>query len=94
MTYKNSTKEDIIKSISSYTGYSKNFSKKLLNDIITSITYCIKIGDFNLKNIGSFKLRNKKERIGRNPITKKKYLISARKSVSFKPSKNLIKFYE
>ena len=71
MIFKNITKEDIIKSISSQTGYSKNLSKKLINDIITSITYCVKSGDFNLKNIGSFKIKYKKERIGRNPITKK-----------------------
>ena len=87
MIYKNITKDDIAKSISSHTGYSKNFSKKLTNDIINSLIFCIASGDFNLKNIGSFKIKDKKERIGRNPKTKKEYLISARKSISFKPSK-------
>ena len=44
---------------------------------------------FNLKNIGTFKILNKKERIGRNPRTKEIYKIKARKTLAFKPSTNL-----
>ena len=50
----------------------------------------IRESHLNLKNIGSFSLISKKERIGRNPKTKKEYVISERKSVSFKPSKSLL----
>ena len=42
-----------------------------------------------MKNIGTFKLLLKKERIGRNPKTKKEIIIKQRKSVSFTVSKNL-----
>ena len=44
-----------------------------------------------LKNIGTFKLSTKNERIGRNPKTKEEFLISERKSIRFIVSKNLSK---
>ena len=44
-----------------------------------------------LKNIGTFKLSKKNERIGRNPKTKEEFLISKRKSIRFIVSKNLTK---
>ena len=43
-----------------------------------------------LKNIGSFKVIQKKQRIGRNPKTKEKFIISARNSLSFTTSKQLL----
>ena len=42
-------------------------------------------------NIGSFRLLNKNERVGRNPKTSETFKISARSSISFKASKKLIK---
>ena len=97
MTY-NLKKIDIIKDLSIKTGYSSNYSKKVINELVDAILQSIKKGNLNLKNIGSFKTISKKERIGRNPKTKKEYVISQRKSVSFKPSTSLLtelnKFYE
>ena len=96
MTY-NLKKIDIIKDLSIKTGYSSNYSKKVINELVDAILQSIKKGNLNLKNIGSFKIISKKERIGRNPKTKKEYVISQRKSVSFKPSTSLLtelnKFY-
>ena len=94
----NLKKIDIIKDLSIKTGYSSNYSKKVINELVDTILQSIKKGNLNLKNIGSFKIISKKERIGRNPKTKKEYVISQRKSVSFKPSTSLLtelnKFYE
>ena len=94
----NLKKIDIIKDLSIKTGYSSNYSKKVINELVDEILQSFKKGNFNLKNIGSFKIISKKERIGRNPKTKKEYVISQRKSVSFKPSTSLLtelnKFYE
>ena len=94
----NLKKIDIIKDLSIKTGYSSNYSKKVVNELVDAIIQIIKKGNLNLKNIGSFKIISKKERIGRNPKTKKEYVISQRKSVSFKPSTSLLKelnkFYE
>ena len=46
---------------------------------------------FNLKNFGSFKIIQKKERVGRNPIDKKEHIIKARKVIVFKISNKLKK---
>ena len=85
-------KEDIINHLSNKTGFSINFSKKLINDLVKIIIDNIKDDNFNLKNIGSFKLLKKSERLGRNPKTGEKYIISKRKSVSFNPSKKISKY--
>jgi len=86
---KNFTRIDLIKKLSLKTGYSNSFSKKLINDLIDILTINIKIGDLTLKNIGTFKIIQKKERLGRNPKTKEEFKISARKVVSFSPSKSI-----
>ena len=51
----------------------------------------IKKNNLILKNIGSFKILNKSERIGRNPKTGEDFIIKKRKSVSFITSENLTK---
>jgi integration host factor subunit alpha len=86
----NLTKIDIIKNLSKKTGFSILFSKKLLNDFLNIIIHQIKMNELNLKNIGSFKLINKKERLGRNPKTKEEFIISARKSLRYVASKKLL----
>ena len=87
----NLKKIDISKELSSKKGYSLNLSKKILNNLLESIVFCIKEDVLILKNIGVFKILDKKERIGRNPSTKETFTISSRKSLSFIPSKRLSK---
>ncbi len=89
MLNKNLKKIDIVKDLSNKTGFSKNFSKKLIEEILTALIIIIKSGNLYLKNIGAFKIILKKERIGRNPKTKEEFKISARKSISFKQSSKL-----
>ena len=86
----NLTKKDIINSIYMQLG----FSKKILDTILEDILYIIienlkKNKKVKISNFGTFEIRKKKEREGRNPKTKKTALISARKTVSFKASKEL-----
>ena len=88
--FKNINKGNIIKALSVKTGFSANFSKKLIEDLIQIIIQNIKADELVLKNLGSFKLIQKNERVGRNPKTKEEFSISPRKSISFTPSKNLI----
>ena len=89
MFKKNLTKKDLINKLSESIGYSKIFSDKLVNDLIEIIVQNIKSGNFHLKNVGSFKLIFKKERIGRNPKTKEEFIISPRKQISFILSKEI-----
>jgi len=85
-------KIDLINLISNRTGLSQNLSKKILSDLLKILNNRISNGYLSLKNIGTFKLLNKKERIGRNPKTKKEHIISARKVVKFIPSKYISEY--
>ena len=91
MYKKNFQKKDIVKSISSKTGLSENYLKKIVNDLIQILSQNLKTRNLIIKNLGSFKVLFKKERIGRNPKTKEEYIISAHKVLSFTVSQNLSK---
>lgn len=82
-------KKNISKELSNKTGYSNLFSKKLVDTLLKILIYNIQTGQLNLKNFGSFVLVNKNQRIGRNPKTKEKFIISARKVIKFIPSKKI-----
>ena len=90
MFKKNYKKIDIVNNLSKKTGFSVNLSKKLIDDFINILILNIKTGNFNLKNLGSFRIINKKKRMGRNPKTKKEFIIESRKTLSFKLSKKIL----
>ena len=72
---------------------SKNITKEGKNDILDIIIDGLKVdGYVKIHNFGSFKIKKKKSRIGRNPKTKEKKIISERKVVLFKPSKEFKNF--
>ena len=83
-------KIDLSKNISEKIGVSVSLSKKLTEDLLEILSNKIKDNDLNLKNVGSFRIIDKKDRIGRNPKTKEEFIIRSRKSISFIASKNLI----
>jgi len=88
----NLTKKDIINSVYMQIGFSKKISENLLEDILnTLIDNLIKNKTVKITNFGTFSIREKKERIGRNPKTKEKKIITGRKVVLFKPSKQFKK---
>ena len=62
MVNKNLNKNDLAKNLSSKTGLSLNYSKKLIDDLVNIIIDNIKYGNLRLKNIGAFKILNKKPR--------------------------------
>ena len=86
----NLTKKDLINSIYMQIGFSKKISENLLEDILRYMTSnIINHKKLKLSNFGTFTLRVKKSRIGRNPKTKEKKLISNRNVVIFKSSNEL-----
>ena len=86
----NLTKNDIINSVYMQIGYSKKISENLIDDLFEIILEnLIKYKKVKIAKFGTFILKKKKERIGRNPKTKEEYLIKSRKSISFTSSKNL-----
>ena len=69
-------------------GFSKKISENLLDDIlITIIDNLKKHNKIKISKFGTFTIRNKKSRLGRNPKTKEKKIISERNVVLFKPAK-------
>jgi len=89
----NLTKKDLINSIYMQIGFSKKISENLLEDILRYMTLnIINHKKLKLSNFGTFILRAKKSRIGRNPKTREKKLISNRNVVIFKSS-NALKNY-
>ena len=84
----NLTKKQIINSIYMQIGYSKNLIETILEDIFDILIVSLKEkGQVKISNFGTFILRHKKSRIGRNPKTKKKAIISERNVILFRPSK-------
>ena len=84
----NLTKKHLVNSIYMQIGFSKQISEILIEDFFSIILKSIKIDQaVKLSKFGTFSLRKKKQRIGRNPKTKEKKIISARNVILFKPSK-------
>ena len=89
----NLTKKDIINSIYMQLGFSKKILDVILNDILEGIIENLKKNKkVKISNFGTFQIRHKKQRQGRNPMTKEIKIISERDVVLFKPSKEFKKF--
>ena len=74
-------------------GFSKKISENLLEDIFQIIlANIIKYKRVKIAKFGTFTLKNKKQRIGRNPKTKEIKIISERNVIQFKASKSF-KYY-
>ncbi len=68
-------------------GFSKNISENLIDDfLLTIIENLKKEKKIKLSKFGTFSIRSKKSRVGRNPLTKEKKIISERDVVLFKAS--------
>ncbi len=90
MIRQNLTKKEIINSIYMQLGYSKKLIENLLEDMFEILLKSLKEkGKVKISNFGTFILRHKKSRVGRNPKTKKEAVISERNVILFKPSKFL-----
>jgi len=87
MIKKNLTRKDITNRLHSRLGISRNLLGNILDDFFESlITELITKKKIKISSFGTFEVKNKKERIGRNPKNKIEFKISSRKIVKFKPS--------
>ena len=87
MNKKNLTKKDISNKIFHNLGFSKSISSRIIDDFFELIvTHLVKTDKIKISSFGTFKVLNKKKRVGRNPKTKVESTITARKVVKFKPS--------
>ena len=86
----NLTKKEIINSIYMQLGFSKNIIENLVEDFLSILLdEIIKSNRVKISNFGTFILRYKNSRIGRNPKTLEKKIIKERNVIIFKPSKEL-----
>ena len=93
MKRNNLSKNIILKKINYNLGIPNSFSKKILNLFLEIIVEGLnRDGKVKLSGFGTFKILNKKSRIGRNPKTKEEVMIGERKVISFKASKNVLKY--
>jgi integration host factor subunit alpha len=87
MTSINLTKKDLINSVYMQIGFSKSISENLIDDFFSILTENLKNEKkLKLSKFGTFSVRSKKSRIGRNPKTKEQKTISDRNVVLFKAS--------
>ena len=83
----NLTKKNLVNLVYMQLGFSKNITENLINDFFDTIVNSLKDEKIlKLSKFGTFSVRSKKARIGRNPKTKEKKNISKRNVVLFKPS--------
>ena len=73
------------------------FNRKLCLDIVNDIIEIIIEGlqtdkKVKIHNFGTFKINNKRSRVGRNPKTKEEFNISSRNVITFKASKILLRY--
>jgi len=84
----NLTKKNLVNLVYMQLGFSKQISENLIDDFFSTIVSNIKDEKkLKLSKFGTFSIRLKKSRIGRNPKTNESKVISSREVVLFKPSK-------
>jgi integration host factor subunit alpha len=89
----NLTKKDLVNLIYMQLGFPKQISANLLDDFFHILIENLeKEKKIKLSKFGTFSIREKKSRLGRNPKTKEEKIISKRNVVLFKPSKEFKNF--
>ena len=87
MAKKNFTRKDLTNKIYQNLGFSKNYSSIIIDNFFeTLIQELIRSNKIKISSFGTFKVINKKKRIGRNPKTRETAIIVPRKVVKFTPS--------
>ncbi|MCY1708941.1 integration host factor subunit alpha [Pannonibacter sp. SL95] len=85
------TRADLCEAVYQKVGLSRTESAELVERVLAEISDCLVTGEsVKLSSFGSFVVRSKGERIGRNPKTGEEVPISPRRVMVFKPS-NILK---
>ncbi len=84
------TKADIVEKVYEKIGFSKKESSELVEMVFNTMKDTLQKGEkIKISGFGNFVVRQKKERIGRNPQTGNQITISARRVLTFRPSQVL-----
>jgi len=86
------TKIQIVESIQNQTGFPKNKSSEIVETLLEIIKRTLSSDeDVLVSGFGKFRVKEKKERKGRNPATGEDLMLEPRKVVTFKCSGKLRK---
>jgi len=86
----NMTKADLIEEVSRLADLTRKDSEIIVETIFESIVTSLRAGDkIEIRGFGSFRTRQRKPRVGRNPKTGDRVDVPAKKIPFFKPSKEL-----
>jgi len=89
----NLTKKDLVNLVYMQIGFSKQISENLIDEFFSLIVLNLeKEKKLKISKFGTFSIRSKKQRLGRNPKTKEEKIISERDVVLFKPAKEFKEF--
>ncbi len=87
MPVKTLTRAEISDAIAESIGFPRHRAMEILEQILEQmIVGLVKEGELKLSSFGSFNVRKKSNRIGRNPKTGKEVMITPRKTISFRAS--------
>jgi integration host factor subunit alpha len=90
MSDKTVTRADLATALHQAVGLSRSDCRRLVDDVFDEINRSlVDDGEAKLSSFGSFTLRHKRERLGRNPKTGEEAVVSARRVVVFTPAQKL-----
>ena len=88
-------KSEWIAATAEASGITKKDAERVLNAAIDTITDALRKGDkVLLTGFGSFEVKSRQQRVGRNPQTRQAVNIPATRVPTFKPSQNLKEIVE
>src|SRR6202163_51668 len=87
------TKADLVEEVSRVTELTRKDSEVIVDTLFESVIKALKTGDkLEVRGFGSFRVRQRNARVGRNPKTGEKVEVPAKRVPYFKPSKELKDF--
>jgi len=84
------TKADLVEEVARVTELTRKDSEVIVDTLFESVIQALKSGDkLEVRGFGSFRVRQRNARVGRNPKTGEKVEVPAKRVPYFKPSKEL-----
>src|SRR5438477_12490043 len=84
------TKADLVEGVSRVTELTRKDSEVIVDTLFESVIKALTNGDkLEVRGFGSFRVRQRNARVGRNPKTGEKVEVPAKRVPYFKPSKEL-----
>lgn len=93
MAHRTLTRQDLLQvaNVAGPPGLTRNEARDIVETTLNAVSAALVRGEsVKLRGFGTFNVRSKSPRIGRNPKTGQEYPITARRVLTFKPSPRLV----